>query len=201
VIGWRWLGRVPFPVANQAQRDRRAAILAGRAASEIWLLEHEPVYTTGLRGDPALDGRELPAPRFAIDRGGLTTWHGPGQLVAWPVVDVAGRGGSVKGTVHAMESAVIATLGALGVSAHTRPGLPGVWTTAGKIGAVGVHFRRGVVNHGLALNLDPDLSWFDAITPCGLPDPVTSVARILGEAPTPAALAPALGRALSAALG
>ncbi len=201
-VPWRWLGRVPYGVALEAQRSRREAILAGTRASEIWLLEHESVYTTGRRGDPELDGKVLPAPRFVVERGGLPTWHGPGQLVAWPLIDVAGRGGSVKGTIAALEAAVITFLGELDIPADRRPGFPGVWTEEGKICAVGIHVRRGVSLHGLALNMAPDLAAFDAITPCGIRDAkVTSVAAHLGRAPTPADAAPRLGRALSAALG
>lgn len=201
MIPWRWLGRVPYGVALEAQRWRRTSILAGHAGSEIWLLEHDPVYTTGRRGDPDLDGKVLRAPRFQVERGGLTTWHGPGQLVAWPVVDLAATRGTVKGTVNAMEAAVISTLSDLGLASERRPGFPGVWSRGAKICAVGVHFRRGVAIHGLALNLDPDLRWFDDITPCGIADGrVTSVAAELGHAPVPASLAPALGRALGMAL-
>jgi lipoyl(octanoyl) transferase len=196
----RWLGRVSYPAAWWAQRTRRSAVLEGAADEAIWLLEHDAVYTTGLR---AVDLPEvLPAPVVRTERGGLTTWHGPGQLVGYLILDISGRGGSVKGTLAAVEAGVIAWLGGHGIDAGRRPGFPGVWVGRDKICAVGMHFRRGVSMHGLALNLSPDLSAFDAIVPCGITDGgVTSFAEVRGSAPTPAQAAIGLGQSLVCALG
>jgi lipoyl(octanoyl) transferase len=173
--------------------------LNGAAGEAIWLLEHDAVYTTGLR---AVDlPSALPAPVVRTERGGLTTWHGPGQLVAYLILDIGDRGGSVKGTLAAVESGVIAWLAAQGLAAGRRSGYPGVWVGKDKICAVGMHFRRGVSMHGLALNLSPDLSAFGAIVPCGITDGgVTSFAASCGSAPTPSQAAPGLGRSLVRAL-
>lgn len=196
----QWLGRVSYGAAWWAQRTRRAAVLDGTAGEAIWLLEHDAVYTTGLR---AVDlPAALPAPVVRTERGGLTTWHGPGQLVAYLILDIGGRGGSVRGTLAAVEAGVIAWLAGQGVEAGRRQGFPGVWAGRNKICAVGMHFRRGVSMHGLALNLSPDLSAFGAIVPCGITDGgVTSLAEVRGSAPTPAHASPGLGEALVRALG
>jgi lipoyl(octanoyl) transferase len=185
-----WLGRVEYLAALALQRARREAVLAGTAPEAFFLREHDPVYTTGLRAVADLDPAVLGAPLVAVERGGLTTWHGPGQLVGYPIVDVGARDGSVKGTVRAIESGVISWLEAIGVQAGRRDGFPGVWVGADKICAVGLHFRRGVTLHGFALNLAPDLAWFARITPCGITDGgVTSVERIRGAAPAPSEVA------------
>lgn len=181
-----WLGRVPYGLALEMQRVRRDAVVDGAAPEVLWLLEHDPVYTTGRRGVD-LDPDALGAPLHRTERGGLTTWHGPGQLVGYVIADVARRGGSVKGVVAAVEDGIIGWLRGQGVGADRRAGYPGVWVGADKICAVGMHFRRGVSMHGFALNLAPDLGWFDRIVPCGITDGgVTSVARIRGSSPAPA---------------
>jgi len=212
MIPWEWRGRLPYGEALSQQRDRRAAILAGDAQEVIWLLEHDPVVTVGRRPAPGTPTPEALAAMgvdfFAVERGGLATWHGPGQLVAYLLVDAASRKLWVKGLVCAVEQGVIDWLAEAGVSANRRPGYPGVWVSSGiqtmrsqKICAVGMHFRRGVSMHGIALNLTPDLSGFSLITPCGITDGgVTSLERELGRSPAPAQAAHTLGAALSAAI-
>lgn len=190
----QWLGRLGYRWAWRLQGLRREAVIAGRAPEALWLLEHDPVITTGRRPVAGLpDDVEV----VRTERGGLATWHGPGQLVAYVILDVGSRGLGVRRTVHALEEGVIALLGSWGVDAGRRLGFPGVWVGRDKVCAVGLHFRRGVSMHGLALNLDPELSCFDRIVPCGITDGgVTSVARILGHAPRPVDAADALGRYL-----
>ena len=192
-----WLGRVPYAEALERQRTRREAILAGEAEEALWALEHDPVITTGRReAGPLPDPTWLEAQGIALcktERGGLATWHGPGQLVVYALINAGGRGLGPRGLVSALEDGVLGCLRDLGLSPTRRDGHPGVWvpsptSPAGldKICAVGLHFRRGVSMHGLALNLDPDPWGFSLFTPCGITDAgVTSVARQLGSAPSP----------------
>ncbi|MFT5685089.1 MAG: lipoyl(octanoyl) transferase [Myxococcota bacterium] len=208
MIPHRWLGRTPYGEALVAQRTHRAAILAGEAQEVIWLLEHDPVVTVGRRPAPGTPSPETLAAQgvafHAVERGGLATWHGPGQLVAYLMVDAATRRIGVKGLVCAVEQGVITWLSQRGVQAQRRGGYPGVWVLDGipqKICAVGMHFRRGVSMHGIALNLSPDLSGFSLITPCGITDGgVTTLARLQGTAPTPEQAADSLGAALAQAI-
>ena len=163
----------------------------------MWLLEHDPVVTTGRRDVPGLMNREALAAHnidlFQTERGGLATYHGPGQLVAYPIVNCWDRGMGAKGAVHAMEQAVIDWLVTLNVSAARRPGFPGVWIGHAKICAIGMHFKKGVSIHGIAINLIEELRGFDLITPCGLTDStITSVSREAGIRMTAAEAAPLL---------
>lgn len=192
-----WLGRLPYLVALERQRARREEVLAGQAPEALWALEHDPVITTGRRAPDDLPSAEALAARgvalVQTERGGLATWHGPGQLVIYVIIDAAGRGIGVKGTVSALEQAVIRWLGARGVAATLREGFPGVWVPSptsacglDKICAIGLHFRRGVSMHGLALNLRPSLDGFGLFTPCGVRDGgVTSLLALTGDAPHP----------------
>jgi len=148
---------------------------------EIWLLEHPPVYTQGLNGKPEhiLDPGSIPVIRS--DRGGQATYHGPGQLVVYPIVNLKDWGGPVK-YVRALEQVVIATLAEMGITANCESGNTGVWTGQGKIAAIGVKISRGIAFHGLALNVNTDLTYYQNIIPCGIADrPVTSMASILRE--------------------
>lgn len=203
--GWTWLGTVPYREALAAQRARREAILAGRERSELWLLEHPPVVTEGRRPPPI----PTPAPLLAergidlvrTERGGLATYHGPGQIVGYLLCDVAALGLGVRRTVAAVEDGLLAWLGARGVHAGRRAGHPGAWVGRAKIAAVGMHFDRGVSMHGFALNLTLDLAPFSLIVPCGIVDgEVTSLARLCGRSPTPAEAAPSVAEAVLGAL-
>jgi len=174
---------VPYREALAEQEARNAAIAAGEARELIWLLEHPPVYTGGTSAVPA----ELVDPRFEViqtGRGGRYTYHGPGQRLAYVLLDLRKRGRDVHAFVHALEGWVIAALGDFGVEAWAVPGRIGIWTrdidgAEAKIGAIGVRIRRWVTMHGLAVNLDPDLSHFGGIVPCGIADyGVTSLARL-----------------------
>jgi lipoyl(octanoyl) transferase len=200
-LGWSWLGRVRYGPMLERQRERREAVIQGTLPEVLWLLEHEPVITTGRRTVP-----DLPSPKELeergielahTERGGLATFHGPGQLVAYGIIDSWGRGLGVKGTIHALEEGVIQWLDSLSIVAHRRPGFPGVWVGNEKICAIGMHFRRGVSMHGIALNLDPDLAGFQMITPCGITDAgLTSVARLCGQSKSPEEVAPTLAPTL-----
>jgi lipoyl(octanoyl) transferase len=162
---------------------RNSAIAAGEASELIWLLEHPPVYTGGTSADPA----ELVDPQFdviATGRGGRYTYHGPGQRVGYLMLDLNRRGRDVRCFVHAIEGWVIATLRDFGVESWRADGRVGIWTrdidgTEAKIGAIGVRVRRWVTMHGFSVNLDPDLTHFGGIVPCGIAEyGVTSLARL-----------------------
>jgi lipoate-protein ligase B len=206
MIGWQWLGTVPYGEALERQRAFREQVIAGTEPESIWLLEHPPVLTTGRRAVSDLPPREVFTARgiemFETERGGLATYHGPGQLVAYVFVDAFRRGLGVRGTVDALEGGVIAWLRTRGVGAERSCEHRGVWVGTDKICAVGLHFRKGVSMHGLALNLTTDLSPYALFTPCGITEGgVTSLARLTGRAPSPAEAAPAVAAELSAALG
>jgi lipoate-protein ligase B len=200
----QWLGRVPYGWAWRLQHLRRDAIVAGRAPEAFWLLEHDPVITTGRR---AVD--DLPAEAvlhlkgvslFRAERGGLATWHGPGQLVGYLLLDIARHGHKVRTFVCAVEQGIIDWLRARGVGAHRREGYPGVWVGREKICAVGFHFRHGVSMHGFALNLCPNLGGFALITPCGIVDGgVTSLALVGGGVLAPWEAAESVAEAVIAA--
>ncbi len=164
----------------------------------MWLLEHPLVVTTGRR-DPG-DLSPVQAPIVRTERGGLATVHCPGQVVGYLLLNLFERGLGVKRAVCAIEAGMIAWLAQHEVQATRRTGFPGVWAQGDKIGAVGLHVRRGVTMHGFALNLDPDLNAFSSIVPCGIRDAgVTSIRRLTGVAPSPHQVAEDLGRAVLAA--
>ena len=138
-------------------------------ADEIWCLEHEPVFTLGLAGktEHLLDPGNIPVHK--VDRGGQVTYHGPGQLVVYLLLDLKRLGISVKRFVNLLEQSVINYLAAFGLEARRRQGMPGVYLADGKIAALGVRLKRGCSYHGLALNVRMDLSPFQRINPCGYP--------------------------------
>lgn len=183
-IEWRReTAQVPYAAALAEMEARNAAVHAGEAAELVWLLEHPPVYTAGTSADPA----ELVDPRFEVveaGRGGRYTYHGPGQRIGYLVLNLATRGKDVRCFVHAIEGWVIATLKTFGVESWRAEGRVGIWTrdidgAEAKIGAIGVRVRRWVTMHGFSVNLDPDLSHFGGIVPCGIAEyGVTSLARL-----------------------
>jgi len=162
----KWLGKVDYePTWREMQRitDTRDA----DTPDEIWLLEHPPVFTLGLNADA---GHVLAAggiPVVKIDRGGQVTYHGPGQLVVYPLIDIRRMGLGVRDLVTALETAVIEYCASLDIEAATRPGAPGVYVKGRKIGSVGIRIRRGSSYHGLAFNVNMDLEPFQRINPCG----------------------------------
>lgn len=182
-----WKGRVAYGEALAAQRAHRDGLLAGRGNEELWLLEHDPVITTGRRAVDDLDPARIRAAGYALhrtERGGLATCHEPGQIVGYLLCDARRLG--IRRTVHAVEEGLIRWLGVVGVPAARRCGYPGAWVGADKICAVGLHVRGGFTMHGFALNLVNDLRGFSLITPCGIRDGgISSVARLVAGAPTP----------------
>jgi len=172
-----------IPVAYQgavaAMEARVEAILAGVAPETIWLLEHPPLYTSGTSASP----RELlqPArfPVFASGRGGRFTYHGPGQRVAYVMLDLSRRGRDVRRFVHMLEDWLIAALARLGAQGERHEGQIGVFVGGAKIASIGIRLRRWVSFHGVSLNVDPDLEHFSGVVPCGLADtPVTSLGAL-----------------------
>ena len=162
----RWLGRVEYePTWREMQRitDTRDA----STPDEIWLLEHPPVFTQGLNGNPShvLAAGDIPV--VQIDRGGQVTYHGPGQLVVYPLIDIRRAGLGVRDLVTALERAVIDYCASLGISAECRKNAPGVYVAGKKIASVGLRIRRGASYHGLAFNVNMDLEPFQRINPCG----------------------------------
>jgi lipoyl(octanoyl) transferase len=193
-IGTTWLGRVPYREAWALQKQL-AARRADRATGDrLLLLEHPAVLTLGrhadethvLAGPDELDRREIEVLR--VERGGEVTYHGPGQLVAYPILGLADRGILLRPLVRALEAAMIETCAAFGVDAGRRDGHPGCWcdpdgAAPRKVGALGIRVERGVSYHGIALNVDPDLADFDLIDPCGVPGLAsTSIAAELRRA-------------------
>jgi lipoyl(octanoyl) transferase len=197
---------VPYRDALDKQRAHRQAVLDGRADPVLWLLEHPPVVTEGRRTPP------IPTPVATLsehgidwvrtERGGLATYHGPGQLVGYLIADIRKLGLTVKATVWALEQGLVSWLSGHGLRASRRPGYPGVWVGHAKIGAVGLHFQRSVSMHGFALNLTTALEPFSLIVPCGVRDgSVTNLTALVGPgAPDPARAAPSVAREILAAL-
>jgi len=218
-IAATWLGRLDYHEALALQKRLVAARAAGEIGDQLLLLEHPPVLTLGRGADPShvraspdlLAARRIEVVR--VERGGEVTYHGPGQLVAYPIVALASRGLLIRPFVRALEAALIATCATYGVEAHRRDGHPGCWVDPDgpdprKIGAVGLRIERGVSYHGIALNVTVDLADFALIDACGMPGVIsTSVAAERGEPglPPTTASVEAAGRifadALAAALG
>jgi lipoyl(octanoyl) transferase len=191
-----WLGRIDYRDALDLQHHLVAERADGRIPDQLLLLEHPPVLTLGRSSDPAnvlADAATLAARGIEIvrvERGGEVTYHGPGQLVAYPIVTLAGRGLMVKPFVRTLEAAMIATCATFGVRAERREGHPGCWCDPDgaeprKIGALGLRVERGVSYHGIALNVTTDVTDFELIDPCGMPGLVsTSIAIERGEEAT-----------------
>ena len=172
---------VPYPDALSAMEARVEGILDGSASEAVWLLEHPPLYTAGTSADPK-DLRDPGRfPVFEARRGGQYTYHGPGQRVAYAMLDVGKRGHDVRAFVAALEAWVIAALAEFGLRGEVRPGRVGVWIPRpdkpplpdgtpreDKIAAIGIRLRRWVSFHGISLNVEPELSDFNGIVPCGI---------------------------------
>ena len=186
-----WLGRVEYRAGWALQRGLAAARVAGLAPDTLLLVEHPPTITLGRRGTPAhilagdADLRRRGVAVVLIDRGGDVTYHGPGQLVAYPILHLGRWGRDIVRYVRLLEEVGIRTAAAFGVAAERQPGMTGVWVGDEKLVAIGVRVSRWVTTHGLALNVAPDLGDFADIVPCGLQDRgVTSLERLLGAAPS-----------------
>lgn len=164
---------VDYPAAVAAMEARVAAIRAGRAPEQVWLLEHPPIYTAGTGADPVelLDGSAFPI--YATGRGGRYTYHGPGQRIAYVMLDLRRRRRDVRAFVRGLEQWVIAALARFGVGGERRPGRVGIWIDRGggreaKIAAVGVRVRHWITFHGVSINVSPDLGHYAGIVPCGV---------------------------------
>ncbi len=202
------LGLVEYGEALRLQDRVVDARLAGSEPDTLLLLEHPPVITLGRRGsladvylsEPALARQGIAV--YQSTRGGLVTYHGPGQLVGYPILRLHGLGLRVPDYVHGLERAIVRALAEVGVEAFADPAHVGVWTDRGKIAAIGVAQRRGVTLHGFAVNLQPTMAHFDLINPCGIGSlGVTSAASILGHAVEMAAFKRVMARAAAAELG
>jgi lipoyl(octanoyl) transferase len=184
------LGVLDYLTAWRWQTATADALREGSGQEALAFVEHPPVYTFGRRVRPKhllvdietlnLRGADV----IESDRGGDITFHGPGQLVCYPILDLRARGIGPVEYVRGLEETLIGALAAFDIDSERVAGRPGVWAAGAKVAAIGVRVQGGVTTHGFALNVDPELSWFDAIVPCGLADAsVTSMAEILGAAP------------------
>ncbi len=212
-------GTLPYKDAWEVQlrlAERRAE---GAIPDVLMLLQHPPVYSRGRRtkaeelpmGDEWYEARGIEV--LDTDRGGLVTYHGPGQLVAYPIVDLAPMGGDVHEYVRGLERVMIGSLAEHGVGAQTIEGLTGVWTegpppgpgvegAAKKIGSIGIHVSKGITTHGLAVNVDNDLQPFEWVVPCGIQGvAMTSIAQEGGSEPTVAAYGATVARHFAAEFG
>lgn len=175
-------GLIDYPVALARMEAHVAAIQAGTANELIWLVEHPPLYTAGTSAVAADLLQPDAFPVHAVGRGGKYTYHGPGQRVVYVMLDLDRRGRDIRTFVAALEGWIIAVLATFGVNGRAIDGKVGVWVDtpggAAKIAAIGVRVRRWVSFHGLAINVAPDLSHFGGIVPCGLAEPVTSLAAL-----------------------
>lgn len=178
------LGLVNYEDAWEKQREIQAGVAVGENPNTLLLLEHPPVFTAGRRttaSDRPIDGTQV----INVDRGGKITWHGPGQIVGYPIVKLK-NGNDVVGFVREIEIALINTCQEFGVNAERYCERTGVWIRDAKgdrkLAAIGIRVAKGVTMHGFALNVNPDLSWFKKIVPCGIPDAeVTSLSAELGR--------------------
>ncbi|HUQ43115.1 MAG TPA: lipoyl(octanoyl) transferase LipB [Candidatus Limnocylindria bacterium] len=197
-ISAEWLGRIGYREAWARQKELVEQRAAGEVEDRLLLLEHDAVLTLGRQADsahvlaPPRELRRRGVEVIRVERGGEVTYHGPGQLVAYPIIRLADRGILVRPLVTALETAMIDTCAELGVEAFRRDGHPGCWVEGDrgrphrKIGALGLRIERGVSYHGIALNIDPDLRDFELIDPCGMPGLVSSsIAEELGRSAEP----------------
>lgn len=191
-LRWTYLGRVPYREAEALQRTVRQRLRERVDGEHLLLLEHPHVYTLGRNADAAdvVAGADWLAARgvevVECDRGGQVTYHGPGQLVGYPIVDLNPDRRDIRRYVRDLEAVLIRTLADYGIDAGVREGsaFVGVWAGGEKIAALGVHIARWITTHGFALNVAPDLAYYAGIVPCGLRGGgVTSMARLLGSAP------------------
>lgn len=199
-----WLGRQAYEPMWRRLQQQAKDLAEGKAAEVIWSCEHEPVYTTGRRG---IDNRvvdRLPAPLLQVDRGGETTFHGPGQVMLYPVIHLRRRGMGVRRYVALLEQSCIDLLADYDIAAERRCGFPGVWVANGgagtaKVAALGVRVVHGVAYHGMALNVSVASHWFAAINPCGTGSAVVNAAD-LADLPANGELADRWMRRLGALL-
>ena len=198
-IQWAFLGRMDYNEAWNLQCDLAEARVRGEIPNTLLLLEHPPTYTLGRRGGdsdlllPVQDLKLHGATVINVDRGGQATFHGPGQLVAYPILNLKEWGRGPLSYVRTLESILTGVLQEFGVQAMRIDKLTGVWVGDRKIAAIGLKISRGVTTHGFALNVSTDLAWFQHIVPCGVPDKdVTSMEHLLERSVTVAEVIPVL---------
>lgn len=190
-----WLGSVPYGQAWDLQRNLVERVARGEAPDTLLLLEHPHVYTLGRRGtmDHVLWNEAERAQRrvelVECDRGGDVTYHGPGQLVGYPILDLARHGADILMYLRRLEASLVSLLAAKGLQGATVPGLTGVWSGEAKVAAIGVRLTDRVVSHGFALNVTTDLEYFEGIVPCGISDKAVTSLKELGVAPMTTAAA------------
>lgn len=181
----QWLGRVSYEEGLTLQNDAVARRLAGQMPDTVFLLEHDPVYTIGRTNDhSSLQGKSgvLPYPVFETNRGGKGTYHGPGQLIGYPVIDLRSYGQDLHTYLRSLEKALVSSCHEFGVNSTTRKGLTGVWCEERKIASIGIGVRHWISMHGFAINVCGDLTPFEHITPCGIGGvKMTSVSREAGR--------------------
>jgi len=186
----RYPHHLAYCEAHEYQLQRRDAVEAGRLGNALMLLEHPPVFTLGrkahrehiLQSDEQL--HKLGIAVVDVDRGGDVTYHGPGQLVAYPILDLSHWKQSIGWYLRSLEQVLINTLSRYGLEGRRVEGYTGVWVNGAKVAAIGVGLHNWVTYHGIALNVDPNMEHWTLIVPCGIPDkPVTSLKALLGEAP------------------
>ena len=169
-IQYFWLGRQPYISVWELQKQLHSKRVAGEIPDVVLLLEHDPVYTFGKNADTnlLLDSKPHDAEVVQIDRGGQVTYHGPGQLVCYPIIDLHNFQMSVSWYMRSLEGVIINCLKKLGIKSARKKDLPGVWVEDNKICAMGVRLSRWVTMHGFALNHKPDMKYFDGMIPCGI---------------------------------
>ena len=178
------LGKCSYKVSLEQQIDTHSKVLNQELRDTIIFVEHEPVYTIGKNADHnnILTNYPKDVEIYNIDRGGDVTYHGPGQLVGYPIINIKNLNMSIGKYVHTLEEILINTLKEFDISAQIRDKTIGVWVDDEKIGAIGVRVKNGVTTHGFALNVNTDLSYFDGIIPCGIDNcKVTSMEKILNK--------------------
>lgn len=206
-LGWSWLGRVSYGSGLALQQKLAAERERGEGRDTLLLLEHDRIYTAGRRTAPEeilWNDRERTARGIELietDRGGKVTYHGPGQLVGYPIVDIRKREIGVRAWVELIERAIIDVLEPLGIPGKIECNEPGVWLGNAKIAAIGIHVSRGVSRHGFALNVAPNLNDYKGIVACGLHGrTVTSIADQLGDAPDVQTMGECVARSMAARL-
>lgn len=204
-IAVEWLGRIEYAQGLEIQTQVLEKYLAGQGPEKVLILEHEPVYTIGrTRNQESLrEPAALPYPVFETNRGGQATWHGPGQLVAYPILDLQNRGKDLHAYMRFLEEIIIQTCAACGAPSGRRDGLTGVWCEDRKIASIGVGVRRWVTMHGLALNVTNETQEaFSHIIPCGIANvEMTNLEHETGQLRSVREVGEILGRELLARLG
>jgi lipoate-protein ligase B len=200
-------GRMPYKEAWDLQRALVEARQQERVPDVVLFVEHPPVITVGRSGrrsnilvpSQVLEARGIEV--YEVERGGDVTYHGPGQLVGYPILSLRALDEDIVRYVRLLEGTLISALETWGIHARQVRGYPGVWVGDAKVAAIGVAVKRKVTMHGFALNVDPELSHFDLINPCGLGKPVTSMARLLGRSLSLAEVRPVVARAFASTFG